>query len=544
MGQSFPAFTTAEDVRRSMPQVESGNHGVGTIRSEMRAAMGRYSIYRPPSVSNSNSSLPVSLKTLFGVGQIAEGVKNTGFTIFLLFYYNSVLGLPGIYAGTALLIALVFDAVTDPLVGSLSDSFKHRLGRRHPFMYASAIPLALTYGLIFSPPEGLGQTGLFVWLTVFAILVRASMTLYHVPHMALGAELTTDYRERTVVVAYRSAFGALGMALVLGMGWTVFFPDVDGQLGRFDPDAYRSFGWIFGGIMLVSIVASAWGTRSVIPSLPRAPDDTEAFHPRRLIGELREALENRSFRALVLGLIVFFATRGVQDALNVHMGTYFWHLAASQIQIQQAAMVPAFVIGLPFWVAMTRFIDKGASFRIGIGLLTFFTMISPLLQIVGMYPPPESPAYLGILVLCSMIAVFGATAGIVNAGSMIADVTDEHELRTGRRQEGIFFAALAFAVKATVGVGQFVAGVSLDVIGLTAGATPDSVSAETVRALGIVYGPGTAVLGVASLFILLGYRLDRKRHAEIATALAARRVGVKESNAFVKESGSADAITG
>jgi GPH family glycoside/pentoside/hexuronide:cation symporter len=289
--------------------------------------------------------------------------------------------------------------------------------------------------------------------------------------------------------------------------------------------------------MFVSIVVSAWGTRSVIPFLPKAPEDSAPFRLSRLVGEIRDALENRSFRALVLGLIVFFATRGVQDALNVHMGTYSWKLSANQIQLQQIAMIPAFVIGLPFWVAMTRFIDKGSSFATGIGLLTFFTLISPLLKIIGWYPPPESPAYLGILVGCSMVAVFGATAGIVNAGSMIADVTDEHELRTGRRQEGIFFAALAFAIKATVGLGQFVAGVSIDAIGLTAGVAPEAVSAETVRALGIVYGPGTAVLGIASVFILMGYRLDRKRHMEIVAELAARRARVDESRADFDESG-------
>ena len=472
---------------------------------------------------NTNSKLPVSLKTLFGVGQIAEGVKNTGFTTFLLFYYNSVLGLSGTYAGTALLIALVFDAVTDPLVGSLSDTFRHRLGRRHPFMFASALPLAITFGLIFSPPEGLGETGLFIWLTVFAILVRASMTLYHVPHMALGAELTSDYHERTVVVAYRSGFGALGIALVLAVGWSVYFPDVNGELGRFNPAAYREFGWTFGVVMMAAILVSAWGTRSVIPSLPKPREDAPAFRPSRLIGEFREALENPSFRALVLGLIVFFATRGVQDALEVHMGTYFWNLSASEIQIRQFAGVPAFALGLPFWVAMTRSIDKGTAFLIGIGLLVFFSMLPPVLQIYGWYPPPSSSAYLGVLVGCHVVAVFGATAGSVNAGSMIADITDEHELRTGHRQEGIFFAALAFAVKATVGIGQFVAGVSLDLIGLSAGSAPGTISEETVRSLGMLYGPGTAVLGGVSVLLLTGYRLDRKRHAEVLEALAARR---------------------
>lgn len=473
-------------------------------------------------MTNSKTRLPVSIKTLFGVGQIAEGVKNTGFTTFLLFYYNSVLGLSGTYAGTALLIALVFDAVTDPLVGSLSDTFRHRLGRRHPFMYASAIPLAVTFGLIFSPPEGLGQMGLFAWLTVFAVLVRASMTLYHVPHMALGAELTSDYHERTVVVAYRSGFGALGIALVLGVGWSVYFPDLNGEMGRFNPAAYREFGWTFGAVMMVSILLSAWGTRSVIPSLPKPREDVAAFRPRRLIGEFRQALENSSFRALVLGLIVFFATRGVQDALEVHMGTYFWNLEASEIQLRQFAGVPAFIVGLPFWVAMTRYIDKGTAFIFGIGLLVFFSMLPPVLQIYGWYPPRASSAYLGVLVGCHVLAIFGATAGSVNAGSMIADVTDEHELRTGHRQEGIFFAALAFAIKATVGIGQFVAGVSLDAIGLTAGASPNAIPAETVRSLGMLYGPGTAALGAVSLLLLTGYRLDRKRHAEIIEALAAR----------------------
>jgi Na+/melibiose symporter-like transporter len=118
------------------------------------------------------------------IGQASEGIKNAAFSFLLLFLYSQVLGLPAFLAGTALAIALVFDAVTDPVAGSLSDSLKHRWGRRHPFMYASAIPLALSFALVFHPPSGLGQMGLFVWLTVFAVLVRGAMTLFHVPHLA------------------------------------------------------------------------------------------------------------------------------------------------------------------------------------------------------------------------------------------------------------------------------------------------------------------------------------------------------------------------
>ena len=151
-----------------------------------------------------------STKLNFGVGQVAEGLKNSAFGILVLFYYNQVLGVPGTLCGLALGIALIFDAVTDPLAGSLSDNWKSRLGRRHPFMYASAIPLALAFFGLFSPPE-LGSFGLFLWLLVFSILTRAAMTLYHVPHIALGAELTENFEERTTIVAYRQAFGTFGI---------------------------------------------------------------------------------------------------------------------------------------------------------------------------------------------------------------------------------------------------------------------------------------------------------------------------------------------
>ena len=167
--------------------------------------------------------LGLGTKTAFGIGQIAEGAKNGAFNIFLLFYFTAVLGLPGSLAGAALLIATTFDAVTDPLAGALSDRLRHRWGRRHPFMYASAVPLGITFALLFRPPAGLGTMGLFAWLTTFTVLVRASMTLYHVPHLALGAELSRDYTERTSIVAFRTFFGLVGTALVVVFGWGVFF---------------------------------------------------------------------------------------------------------------------------------------------------------------------------------------------------------------------------------------------------------------------------------------------------------------------------------
>ena len=128
------------------------------------------------------------VRWLYGAGAAAYGVKENGFSYFLLFYYNQVLDLPGAYAGTAILIAMIFDAISDPLVGVWSDNTRSRWGRRHPFMYSAALPVAVIYFFLWNPPE-LTEFQLFVYLTVGCVFVRFFVTLYEIPSSAIVAEL-------------------------------------------------------------------------------------------------------------------------------------------------------------------------------------------------------------------------------------------------------------------------------------------------------------------------------------------------------------------
>ncbi|MCE2487022.1 MAG: MFS transporter, partial [Desulfurellaceae bacterium] len=137
------------------------------------------------------------VKIAYGFGLSAEGIKTNAFTLFLLFYYQQIVGLDPGLCGVALFVALLIDAVTDPAVGVWSDGFRSRLGRRHPFMYAAGLPLAVCFVAVFLPPRGLSQAGLFAWLLGSASATRFAMTLFAIPHQALVAELTQDYDERT-----------------------------------------------------------------------------------------------------------------------------------------------------------------------------------------------------------------------------------------------------------------------------------------------------------------------------------------------------------
>ncbi len=170
----------------------------------------------PRAAPRGERRLDLRTKLFYGLGTVAYGVKENGFSYLLLLFYNQVVGLPARAVGLALLIALLFDAIIDPLIGEFSDTLRTPWGRRHPLMYAAALPLAIAYAAIWNPPQW-GQRGRFAFLVVMAVTVRALTSLYEVPSAALAAEFSTGYDERSVLPSYRYFFawaGGLGADLV------------------------------------------------------------------------------------------------------------------------------------------------------------------------------------------------------------------------------------------------------------------------------------------------------------------------------------------
>ena len=482
----------------------------------------------PRTATPADRLIPRDVRLAFGVGQMAEGIKTFSFSLFALFYYNSVLGLSGSLAGAAMAIALLFDAVTDPLMGSVSDRWRSKWGRRHPFMAVSALPLGLLFWGLFSPPEGLDQLGLFLWLTLFAVATRTAMTVCHVPHIALGAELTSNFVERTRLVATRQVFGYLGLFVMTLAGFGYFFADERG--GRANLDGYSPFGFSMGVLMIVTIWISVWGTRSQIPHLPVPAERPKEDHGiRRAFGAtLRDsagAFRNGSFRRLFSGTLLMYIMIGTESALSLYMYDFFWGLGSKEI-LYLSLMYP---IGLIAGAGVTGRLhsrwDKGPTLVFGV-TGWFICQVAPvLLRLADQMPVNGTALLIGTLLAVRIVQGALVQQAVVSFSSMMADITDEHELETGRRQEGIFFGVVSFSGKAASGAGSFFAGFALDVIGWPAGASAsgaEAVPAETIRALGIAYGPVVAVFALLALLTYRGYDLDRARHAGILAALQER----------------------
>lgn len=471
--------------------------------------------------------LGVRIKAAYGVGQVAEGIKNTAFAAFLVIYYNQALGLDPALAGLAAAIALGFDAITDPLAGALSDAYQSRWGQRHPFMVVSALPLALTFIMLFSPPAGLEGGALFAWMLVSAIAVRGAMTFYHVPHLALGAELSPDYIERTKIFTYGTLFGYLGAIGMRIFAFPIFFPSDNG--GVRNPDNYGTFAVLFGALMAGSILLSAWGTRDRIPALV---EKTKAAKPKpfsfvELFRGLRSLLQYRSFRSLFFGTLLTTLIYGIEIFMATYMGLYFWELKEEAIGKLAASMligVPASFFVVPW---MTRKLDKRNALILATVVLVLCTNIPIISRLLGVFPETGSPLLFPALFFFRVVASTVTPALFIVPASMFADITDEVALKTGERKEGLVFSARSLVGKAAIGLGTAVGGFALKAISFPDKAVPGQVDPDVIFLLGIVEGPATSVFILVGLGIILSYSLDAKRHAEIRAQLAARQQGAQ-----------------
>ena len=464
-------------------------------------------------------------KFAYGLGMIAYAVKDHGLKYFLLIFYAQVIGLDPRLVSTALLIALIADAFSDPIVGYWSDNLRSKWGRRHPFMYGVAVPVTIAYYFLWVPPAGWEQEALFVYLLVMTIAIRTLITFYETPAAALVAELTTDYDERASLMSWRSFFGWSGGNVLTVISFTLIFPamaTVAIPNGQFNPDSYRIYALMACSVMFAAIMISALGTHGQIAHFPPAP-------PKRhltlamIFREIFETLRTRSFAALFVASLLGYIASGFAASLAFYFSTYFWGFTPTEIGLLTSGVFISAIIGAPMAPIISRKWGKkkGAIFM---GLLAFIGSPLPtLLRLMGLMPENGDPLLFPIIFAAITIDVALIICYQILAASMIADLVEDAEIRTHRRSEGVFFAASTFMRKWGEGFGIVLAGFVLSGIGLAAGAQQGEVSDATLFRMGAVYIPITLGLYMSVIACISFYKLTREGHEDNLRRLDERR---------------------
>lgn len=461
------------------------------------------------------------VRLMFAFGQIPEGVQSTSFGFFLLFFYNQVLGLSGFLASAAIVIALLFDAVSDPIVGSWSDRTISRWGRRHPFMYAAAVPFALCFYLLFAPPAGLSETGVFLWLVTFSVLTRLTQSFYSIPHTALTAELSNDYDERTLLSSLRSLMGSVGTLMVFLIGLQIYFGSTpEYPNGQLNPDAYPRFAATFALVLVAGIWISAYGTHSQIPHLPQATPTSKRFSLRQVVHEAGQAFALSSFRVIVLTAVLWGMTMGMVSALSIYLGTLYFQFSLELIGLSFPASVVGGFIGAGLATPLGRIFPEKKTLLIG-GLIWYglWNTLPIIMSLLGLFPKPGDPLLFYLVMTSNAICAMGIGVLGVMLGSMIADITDQHEEIHGSRNEGIYFAAASFAAKAIGGFGIVISGIIVDIAGIQRNATAATIDPEALRTLAIAMGPGVLIMIGITVTSASFYQLTRKEHSRIRAAI-------------------------
>ncbi len=439
--------------------------------------------------------------------------------VYLLKFYNVVVGLPAGLTGLALALGILWDAVTDPMMGAISDRTRSRWGRRRPYFLPGALALSLFFIVLFNPPAMDSNAVKFLYLIFGFLLVSTSTTVLSVPHVALGGELSFDRNERTVIYGYRRLFSTLG--LVLG---TALPAAILAYLGdESNPDVVARSRGVTAFVLAIPIMLTAFlafvatkgrDSGGVNPGRSRHAE-AEANPPFRFL-ELalaqRDAWKNKMFLPLILSFLV----AGIARTLNGSFALYYYEyrLQLPESFVVQSILLPFFLsllVSIPLWIWISRrFGKKWPAFwgALGLGVLT-----------VVFYPIFEPGETTAPIIVALVGGIFAGS--IVLLDSLIPDTVDYDELKTGQNREGLYFGVWKLGTKLSRALGLLFAGLLLQLIGFQEGAATQS--EEVGWRLALLFGPGVGVFFVMAAVIFTTMPLTDERHARIQRLLSRKR---------------------
>lgn len=459
-----------------------------------------------------------SYKLAYGVGSMAEAVIYSSTTQFVMLFYNQVRGLSSAGVGMAIAAGLAVNAIIDPIVGSWSDRTRSRLGRRHPFMFAAILPIALAFFAIFNPPPGLIAWQQLAWLAVFNVLLQQALTAFHTPHLALGGELSGDYIERTRVMSYNTFFLWAGDTLCWVATFGLFFQATKQfPNGALDPSRYLLFSTTIACVAAIILFTSAFGTRNRIPFLPQATPGMSRFSARAFLNDVKHALSNRNYVLLLVCLFFLSMMQGVRGGLWIYTATYFWQLTNAQITWFAVGSFISYSCGSAVVPWAHQRLDKRLTGAVAVAVYSVGPALPLFLGWAGILSA-QTPGILVLLICFSLLQHLPYSLMTTTMYSMLADMGDENELRFGERQEGVLFSTQTFFARIDQAIGAALAGWSLSLIAFPKAAVPGHVAPDVLHGLALAFILSTLPGLVAAAFFAR-VRISRDSYSRTRAAL-------------------------
>jgi len=443
-----------------------------------------------PEKLSAKDSIPFGIKISWSAGAAGVGFMMNVAAFWALFYMTNVLKIDPLLAGGVIFVPKIFDALTDPLIGTISDRLKTTKSRRRPFLLVGAIMSALSFLMIFTTPlfdsEWMRAGYVFAALMIYSL----AYTIFNIPYLSMPAEMTEDYHERTSIHSYRVIFIRIA-GLVGGVGVPLLLQ----QLGQQSWNAYAALG-VLGAIFIFVCMITAWlGTANARFTL--AQDQRPKMLP-----EMAHVFSNGHFIRLIL--LKFCQLVGV--AATIAAFSYFvTYVLERDFQVLALYAIVSAGVGIltaPLFVSLSKRIGKSPTY-----------VVSAIFYILTVYSWTFAQSGESTLLICLRGVGMGiaATGNIILAMSMLTDIINYDSKLTGVRREGVFTSFYTFVEKLTFACGPLLVAVALKVAGFDADLPKEELTTPQVRQallLGMAYVP--AIFGIFSIVLLMGYKLKEE----------------------------------
>ena len=467
------------------------------------------------------NNIPLIDKIVYGSGNLSFGVVIQIISTYMVFYSTVILGLSGSIIGLAVGISVIWDAVSDPIMGHISDhTHLKRFGRRHFYILVGAVSIAFLNFFLWNIPSAFPAVWKTVLITSLLLLVKTCTTIYSVPHTALGAELTDDYNERSSIQGIRTIFFILGLFSANVMGMFLFFkPKPEYPQGQMNPLAYRDIGITASLITLIFGLICYFGTKKYIPALNEKIKSENTKHgTKELLQSLSLALANADYRNVVLGYMFTNIASALIGSVGMHVFTYTFNFGNYGIALIFGVLFAVSILSQPLWVKISIRIDKKPAILLGLGSSLLAGLYFLFLVIMRNTAAGQAMWFLPF----SVLSGFGMGGLFAIPLSMIADTIDVEELNSGERKEGIYYGCLTLCYKLSQSVAILILGIFLDLVKFDSNL--DHQPAGTVFALGLILAIGSILSIIVAMVFCNKYSLNRKKIAHVQQQLHAGKI--------------------
>ena len=316
-----------------------------------------------------------SLPQLFGYsfGECANSLVMNGLFGFAMLYYTDALGLPAHLAGIAMSVSVFWEAVSDPIMGHISDRTRHRLGRRLPWMILGGVIMAICFFFVWDVPSAVRghSLALFSYLVAINLLLRTGLTMFFIPYMALGFELVSDYNQRTTLQSLRQVFNMAANFAGPALAWTIFFKDNQGP----GPDSvikgtsiaanYVHMGAVFSVATLLFVGLTVFACWNQCRDTRLAASFAETAGLRGFFVEMKEILADPNPRWVFVFIFCVASGMVLVSSLQMYVYVHFMQFSAAQKSIAHGSSMIGMALGALASIGLVRLFDKRGAVVVG-----------------------------------------------------------------------------------------------------------------------------------------------------------------------------------